>query len=148
MFCTNCGKEMAENSNFCTGCGASLNNNNSEQAPVNEQPYGYAQQPPIQNQQYPYNQPPMYPQPRTPVPGKGLGIAAMVLGICSFFILGIPCAITGLVLAILAMKKANEVGRTNGFAVAGLVCSIVALAIFVIAYAILGAVLENFSDFF
>ena len=71
------------------------------------------------------------------VPGKGLGIAGMVLGIVSLVLwcyvyIGIPCAIVGVILSIIGMKKAKDVGMKNGMAVAGLVCSIIALAILVI----------------
>lgn len=66
---------------------------------------------------------------------KGLAIAAMVLGICSIVLSCIPyicyltpaMAIVGIVLAAKAKKK-----QPSGMATAGLVCSIVALAIDVV----------------
>jgi NAD/NADP transhydrogenase beta subunit len=88
----------------------------------------------------PYPVPP-YPAPRPPVPGKGLGIAGMVLGICGAALwwttlwVSLPCAIVGLVLSVIAMKKAKEAGMKNAFAVTGLVLSIVGLAFNIIFFA-------------
>ena len=60
-----------------------------------------------------------------------MGIASMVLGIVSLIIpfAGIATAVVGLILGILAMKKQKEVGASTGMAVAGIVCSIITLAI-------------------
>ena len=67
-------------------------------------------------------------------PGQGLGIASMVLGIVSLIIpfLGTACAIVGLILGVLSKKKSDAVGMPSGMAVAGIVCSIIALAISVL----------------
>lgn len=75
---------------------------------------------------------------------KGLAIASMVLGIVSIILMCIPgtCygawvfAIVGIVLAAVAKKKAK-----SGMATAGLVCSIIALAlwvVFIIGIVVLG----------
>jgi len=63
-------------------------------------------------------------------PGKGLGIASMVLGIVSLVIpfAGLATAIVGLILGVLAKKKSAEVGMQSGMATAGIVCSIIGLA--------------------
>jgi len=62
MFCPKCGTQLHDDSNFCNKCG-----------------FNFAQP----NQQYqPYAQPyyvPVYTKPR--IPGKGLGIASLILGI-------------------------------------------------------------------
>ncbi len=71
-------------------------------------------------------------------PGKGMAIASMVLGlvaICFWCIpyLGIPCALVGVILGALAMKKINQAGGVGkGMAITGLVLSIVVLAIMVV----------------
>lgn len=75
--------------------------------------------------QYGYNQPASS--------GKGMAIASMVLGIVSipgicFWIVGLPCAIVGLILGILYNKK-NE---HSPMATAGIVCSIIAIALLVL----------------
>ena len=58
--------------------------------------------------------------------------ASLVLGICSFFIGGLITAIIGLVLGINAKKKAMEYGAPTGVAQAGIVLSIIAMALLVI----------------
>jgi len=67
-------------------------------------------------------------------PNQGKAIAAMVLGIvsvvgCFGHIFVLPTAVTGLILSIISLKRQEE-GR--GMAIAGLVTSIVALAIVII----------------
>ena len=85
--------------------------------------------------QYGYNQPASS--------GKGMAIASMVLGIISipaicFWIVGLPCAIVGLILGILYNKE-NE---HSPMATAGIVCSIItiALLVLVLILCIVGAV--------
>jgi|GEM_PF-1099726 len=86
--------------------------------PPHGRPGGYAPPPGFQ-----------YPQ-QTSYPGKGLSIAALVLGICSLVFpgLGIVTAIIALVLGILGKKKADEAGAPTGMATAGVVMSIIAIA--------------------
>ena len=67
-------------------------------------------------------------------PGKGLGIASMVLGIVSLVLfcwiyVSIPCALVGVILGGVGMKKSKDAGMSAGMATAGLVCSIISLAI-------------------
>lgn len=64
-FCANCGSEVNENAAFCLNCGAALNNSN-------DIPNNY-----VSNQ----NTQPNYTYSKPKVPGKGLSIAGMVLGI-------------------------------------------------------------------
>ena len=96
-----------------------------------QQGYGTYQQPQQQaygsfdQTQYGYNQPASS--------GKGMAIASMVLGIVSipgicFWIVGLPCAIVGLILGILYNKK-NE---HSPMATAGIVCSIITIALLVL----------------
>lgn len=76
-------------------------------------------------------------------PGKGLGVASLVLGICGL-VFGILCpclaaclgailplalSITGLILGILGKNKSAAAGFSNGPAKVGFILSIVALAI-------------------
>ena len=67
-------------------------------------------------------------------PGKGMAIASMVLGIISLVIpfAGIATAVVGLILGVIAMKKQKAVGAPTGMALAGMVCSIITLAINII----------------
>lgn len=68
------------------------------------------------------------------VPGKGMGIAAMITGIISVVLfwltyLALPLAVVGAALGGMGNSKANTVGLKNGWAVAGIVCSCIALGI-------------------
>ena len=65
-------------------------------------------------------------QPTGQIPGKGMAIASLVLGIVSILFsytlfIGLACGVVGLVLAILAKKK----GFVGGMVTAGLVLSII-----------------------
>lgn len=137
MFCPNCGTQNADGTAFCAGCGANLN---AQQAPTQQPVY-----------QQPVYQQPIYRQPAS-VPGKGLGVTGMVLGIvalvffCSWYI-SVPCAIIGAALSGVSMKKAQEAGMKNGLAVAGLVCSVVALAVCVIYLILVAAAVAEVNSF-
>lgn len=127
------------------GCIIMSEENFNTENGTNEQTYSQPQQTYSQPQQqaygsfdqtqYGYNQPASS--------GKGMAIASMVLGIISipaicFWIVGLPCAIVGLILGILYNKK-NE---HSPMATAGIVCSIItiALLVLVLILCIVGAV--------
>lgn len=131
MYCTKCGHPNDDNTSFCTNCGAPL----GEEKTV-AQDFNQPQQP-VQPQQ------PM-PQPTGSIPGRGLGIASMVLGIISlvFFCtiyLPIPCAIVGIILGIVGRNQAKASGAPTGMATAGIICSSISLGLALITI-ILGAV--------
>ncbi len=71
-----------------------------------------------------------------------MAVAALVLGIVavvlSFIpcasIIGLPCAILGIIFGALGINQANKTGEGKGMAIAGLVCSIVSILIWVLAY--------------
>ncbi len=138
MYCNQCGAPNPDNANNCISCGAQLNTQNAQQnAQPNFQQPNY-QQPNYQqpNFQQPNFQQPMYGMPPVPpvVPGKGLGIAGMVLGILSlvlfcYWVIAIPLAIIGISLSGVGMSKAKAVGMKNSMATAGIVCSSVALGV-------------------
>lgn len=114
-FCGKCGAQMADVDRFCGKCGT-LENVQAVQPPV--------QQPPMNQQTV-----------QTPdVPGKGLGIASMVLGIVSLVLfclwyMAIPCGVVGVILGAISATKAKEAGMTNGMASAGLICSCITLGL-------------------
>ena len=96
------------------------------------------QMPPVQPQYYTPQQPQKLP--------AGLAITSMVLGIVSLAMfclsyLSIPCAIVAVVLGAIALNKVKrgEAGG-KGMAVAGLVCSIIALALDIILLIVIGSV--------
>ena len=84
--------------------------------------------PPPGGQPPPYHQPP-YGGPPQPQPGKGMAVASLVLGILSILdptiILGIFLGVIGVVLAVMAKKR----GFLGGMATAGLVLSIIGIAL-------------------
>ncbi len=137
MFCSQCGTNNAENAAFCAGCGAPLANEPIKQeVPIQDTPM----QPENPVYQAPQNdfQPSYTPTPNPSLPGKGMGIAGMILGIASIvfmctFYLAIPCAIVGLILSCCAKSKAKKAGMKNGFAVAGIITSSIGLAVAVIS---------------
>ena len=119
--------------------------------------YGYGDQsrhaPGDDYQQAAYQQPayqqPVYQQPAAPVvPGKGMSLTAMVLGIislvfCCVWYISIPCAIVGLILGCIGNSKAKEVGMKSGMAVAGIVCSAIAIGLTLLLLLIAGAALAS-----
>ena len=114
MTCTNCGAQCPDNSAMCQNCGAPLHS--------------------VQQQYRPqYQARPMYTAVPT-VPGKGLGVASMVLGIISlalfcFWYLALPCGLIAIVLGAVGGSKAKRAGMTNGMATAGLVCGCIAIGL-------------------
>ena len=138
-FCTNCGAQLQDEVAFCTNCGAQQVA--AQQPVVEAQPVVETQ--PVVEAQPVYQQPvyqapaqPVYQAPVAPasVPGKGLGIAGMILGIISLvfvcvFYICIPCSIIGLILGCVGNSKAKAVGMKNGMATAGVACSSIALGI-------------------
>ena len=146
MFCKNCGAQLSEGAAFCPNCGTAVVKEVAE--PVYQQP-AEPQQPvyrqPAEPQQPVYQQP-VYQQPvYQPVvngaprsnPGKGMGIAALIMGIvsCCFFwipyfnIICLMMSIAGLILSIIGLKKSKSAGASVGVFVAGLVLSIVGLVL-------------------
>ena len=102
------------------------------QQPPQQEPAPQAPQPAYQAPQPAYQAPqPIYQAPPAgPVPGKGLQVAGMVLGILSLVLAWLPiadlaCGIIGLVLSVIGIRKASEVGAGKGMGIAGLVCSII-----------------------
>ena len=80
--------------------------------------------------QMPYQIPQPYGYTRNDTVSSGMAIASMVLGImsiivCSWFLLGMGCAVAGLTLGCVYRAK----GGTNGMSIAGIACSSVGLAL-------------------
>ena len=133
-----------------------MNNQNKNEAP-DVQP---VDTPDVQPVDAPEFQPPVgEPAPApTAVPGKGLGIAAVVVGALSLVVgvvLNCLCgmlgsipffvtAIVAIVLGAIAMKKASDAGSKNTLALVGLILgivAIVALIVGIILNGVLGALL-------
>lgn len=91
--CPHCGIDVTTDADYCEGCGSRLTPPpyaQSEQAAYAQPPYQAPYQPPYQapyTAQPPYQSPyqppyqPVYVVEKPKIPGRGLGIASMVLGI-------------------------------------------------------------------
>ena len=131
--CIKCGAEMQDDVQFCPACGAPQQ---AQEAP--QQPY-YAQP------QQPYYAP---QQPAQVKPFPVFGLIGMIAGIVAvittwfLFYLGIAFSIVGIIFSAIGMAKRNE-NRMPGMAIAGLVCSIVAIVLtivsIILAFAVVGA---------
>lgn len=116
-YCKNCGSLNNDGVLYCASCGAPM------QAAQPQQPIY-----PVNNYQQPVPQ---------SVPGKGLGITSMVLGIVGlvlfcFWYISIPCAIVGIILGCISKSHAKEAGMKNGMATAGIICSAIAIALAIV----------------
>ncbi len=159
MFCTQCGASQDDNALFCTVCGASLKQ--PEPTPVAvEQPAPVVEQPapapvaeqPAQPAQPVYTQPvsqpvqpaqPVYAQPvyapqQPKIPGKGLAVTGMVLGIislCTFWCYGFILGILGIIFGGVAKGK----GYKGGMGTAGIVCGAISVGFWIIMLLIIGS---------
>ena len=109
MFCTNCGKELANGSNFCPECGTAVVRDTYEHAEPSDPRLDQAPLEPV-----------IQPEVRT----HPLTIVGFVL---SFF-----TPLVGLILCIIARNKANKDPLNAGskeLTVAGIVISIVGLVL-------------------
>ena len=105
-YCTRCGKQVDDMSQTCTECGYI----EKQAAPTYQQRYSL--------------------QPDSV--GKGFAIASMVLGIvsiCSAAYGGLITSIVGVILGAMAKKQQKDAGVPSAIATAGVVLSIIALAL-------------------
>lgn len=160
MFCNNCGNYNPEGAQTCSSCGSALNQqpttsdqnqaypNNGQS--VNYQPYSAPQE--LYPQQSPYAQPAVPVQQDGKTPGKGAGVASLILGIISLALFCIPvvgliCALIGLILGIVSVSKSRKAGKKCGAGIAGIICSAIGLAIgFVYVVAFSAALVDELSS--
>jgi hypothetical protein len=135
--CPQCNFACEDTDIVCKNCGYLFNAQN-----FSSPPDGGAYQQPQPPTQQPYQQDQNYLSPGYPgvqgVPmqkNNGMAIASMVLGIigvvfsCCYGI-GVLAAIPGLIFSFISMKKIGKTGeKGKGMAVAGIVCSAVAIII-------------------
>jgi membrane-bound ClpP family serine protease len=104
---------------------------------------------------------PAQPGPLLPTtslrPRNGLGVAALVIGVASLvavisfvlFPLALVGGLVGLILGIIALARVNNGGATNtGQAIAGVVCSVLALVIAIVWTVRVGTWAASNSDVF
>lgn len=136
---------------------AEQNFNASEQAYNNAQEnFAYADQSFNTMGQQPYNNEPYNPMmPPMPIedPGKGMGIASLVLGIISMVVCNvIVIPVLGIVFGAIGRKKSKEAGFENKMATAGLILSIIGAVVavvlpivIVVLYVVFGAAIFGMS---
>lgn len=129
MFCSKCGTNVTDGNAFCPNCGAPMNNAQqpAQSAPVAQAPAG--------------------------VPGTGLSIASMVLGIVSLltFCIWWLCLILGVLaisLGAVGIYKAKVVGAKSPLGVAGLVCGCIGVGLMLIIYLLAYVVAVDFLESF
>ena len=130
MICNRCGANSADGSNFCNNCGTPLESTPNQSTPWSTD-YQSQQSPWAQNyqtQQSPWTQNYQSQPTATSKPGQGFAIAALVCGICSFFIFGIILGVLGIVFGIVAIKQ----GSKSGMATAGIVCGAIGLILYIL----------------
>lgn len=120
MYCKNCGKVNPDNQRFCTGCGTDLLNN--VPGATYNQASGFNTAPNF-NQGFAFGNNGMTSSPVNN--GKGFAIAALVLGIVSFFCFGIIAGVLAIVFGCVAKNK----GSTSPMATAGIVCGTIGAAL-------------------
>lgn len=92
----------------------------------------------MSNMENPYNSPINQSQPPQGPPAKnGLALASLILGICSLTIgcccwLHVPLGLAGVICGFLGLNKAKETGVGKGMALAGIICSAIALVLMTI----------------
>lgn len=98
--------------------------------PAAPPPYGAPPPPYGAPPQQGYPPAPSYPPPAQPK--NGVAIAGLVLGVSSLVLFWVPVldwllALTGLILSIVGIRKAGQLGVGKGLAIGGLITSIVGL---------------------
>lgn len=133
--CSQCGAEVDESVSFCPACGSALEAQNQQTVPQQTVP-----------QQTVPQQAATQPVANTKLPLNVFGLVGMIAGILAIILvwvstwIGIVLAIVGIVFSSIGMAKRKNY-NAPGFAIAGLVCSIVALVVVVIALIIVIAAL-------
>ncbi|MBC2870966.1 zinc-ribbon domain-containing protein [Bittarella massiliensis] len=122
MTCPNCGVDNAENSAFCKACGASLTGEQpASQAACQDGAMPSPYQPPVYSMYAPY-----LPAPRREYTWKDIctivGFISSIAGLFTFWVVLCPM---GLLTSCLGYRG----NRTRGLAVAGIIISLLAIAI-------------------
>ena len=133
MICQKCGKELNENFQVCPYCGSQIQQDVNIQQNAS---YNYGNQQMPQSGSYSYGNQANYAQ--QPKKKNTIGILSLILGIAglllSCVIVGIVPAIAAVVLGIIGIVKNNGKGQS----IAGIVCGIIGILIFLFALIISG----------
>ncbi len=105
MFCTNCGQRLTDDAKHCPNCGALIVRDGTNSEDPNEAAKPYQEQPAYRD---PYNY--AAPQAKAPKKEDGYALTALILAIisgvcCCLPIIGLPCAVIGIIFAIKGMRS-------------------------------------------
>ena len=146
MKCSNCGNEISDTAKFCPHCGTATVNNTgtSGTGSIYEESFrrenaDFREVARETVSSVPERDVYTGPSYQAPEQKRGLGIAGMVLGLttltfCWVIYIALVTGIIGIILSAISRKQ----GR-NGFAKAGLITSIIGLALAIILLFIFGA---------
>jgi hypothetical protein len=111
-------------------------------------PQGYAPQAP---QGYAAPAPQPYGYPAAPqAPGNGLGVAGFVTGLVGLVLCWVPwfgmiLGLVGVVLGGIGISQGKKKGAPTGLAIAGLVCGVLAVLVWLVLLAVVFSVASSFS---
>ena len=96
----------------------------------------------------PPNQYPVFGTPPAAESGSGMAVASLVLGILSLvpwwiLYVGLPIAIVGIIMGALGRRSVSR----RGIATAGLVCSIIGLAVLIIFYLWIASLIHSATTY-
>jgi len=168
-FCEQCGQGNVDDASFCVQCGAPLRSANqatsgeapqtttsppsapmpiasqSGESPPNP-PAGPPGQmplvtgtPPAPSPLMPAS-PPAYPQYHAPLPTDGMAVAALVLGVASFFICPLVGAVLAVIFGYMARSNIHNSNGTlggEGLATAGIILGFIHLGLLLLVVAII-----------
>ena len=117
MICKNCFGVVQKDATFCPNCGTKTESETAQQSQDTHHPHD----------EFNPHLPP-HPYHTDPHPAQGLATASMIMGILGLTILGALGGILGLIFALVARSQGNRSGQ----ATAGLVMSIISLALWII----------------
>lgn len=136
MLCPNCGSKNPESATFCSACGANMKSASSQSFSGNNSfsdTSGFG----FNNQSFDFNQPVKSQN------GKGMAVAALVMGILGLTICPGITSILAVIFGIVAKTKGNR----SGMATTGIVLGIIAIVMAIIGIIIMcigGAYVYNF----
>lgn len=112
MFCKICGYELQSNAKICPRCGSDVETSEF-----------------VDSNSYTASAPAAYPKT------SGRAITGFVLSLAGLCFLSIVCGVLGIIFSVLGRKDViSKSMKGKGFAVAGLVISIVAIAVTLLYY--------------
>ena len=147
MTCQNCGAQLNEGAAFCPNCGTPVSQTQTQPQQQYAQPQQQYTQPPQQYNQPQYNQP-QYNQSQSGQFFEDMTAANLGQSVFGFGLAGFICSlifsILGLIFSIIALNKAkhyqaytggfyNKAATGRGFAIAGLIISIISIVITLVA---------------